>query len=154
MTAGITGDSAVSEYWRTQPAVAAHAIGAQLRRVHDALPADTYPFEWSVETRLSSSSLGSSDGFLDVPAWRSDFESVAIKDARLRASQPPPVDKLVVCHGDPCAPNTLIAKNGQPASVGDLGDMGVADRWADLAVATWSTEWNYDPGWQQTLLDG
>jgi len=125
-----------------------------LRRVHDALPADTYPFEWSVETRLSSSSLGSSDGFLDVPAWRSDFESVAIKDARLRASQPPPVDKLVVCHGDPCAPNTLIAKNGQPASVGDLGDMGVADRWADLAVATWSTEWNYDPGWQQTLLDG
>jgi kanamycin kinase len=122
VTAGITGDSAVSEYWRTQPAVAAHAIGAQLRLVHDALPADTCPFEWSVETRLSSSSLGPSDGFLDVLAWRSDFEGVAIKD-------------------------------GQPAGVVDLGAMGVADRWADLAVATWSTEWNYGPGWQQTLLD-
>ena len=35
----------------------------------------------------------------------------------------------------------------------DLGDLGVADRWADLAIATWSTEWNYGPGWEQLLLD-
>lgn len=31
--------------------------------------------------------------------------------------------------------------------------MGVADRWADLAVATWSTEWNYRPGWDPLLLE-
>jgi hypothetical protein len=31
--------------------------------------------------------------------------------------------------------------------------MGVADRWADLAVATWSTTWNYGHGWESTLLD-
>jgi kanamycin kinase len=30
--------------------------------------------------------------------------------------------------------------------------MGIADRWADLAVATWSTTWNYGPGWEQELL--
>jgi kanamycin kinase len=30
--------------------------------------------------------------------------------------------------------------------------LGVADRWADLAVATWSTQWNYGPGWEQPLL--
>lgn len=30
---------------------------------------------------------------------------------------------------------------------------GVADRWADLAVATWSLEWNYGSGWQPTLLE-
>jgi kanamycin kinase len=34
-----------------------------------------------------------------------------------------------------------------------LGDLGVADRWADLAIATWSTEWNYGPGWDTVLLD-
>jgi kanamycin kinase len=28
----------------------------------------------------------------------------------------------------------------------------VADRWADLAVATWSAEWNYGPGWEDHLL--
>jgi len=35
----------------------------------------------------------------------------------------------------------------------DLGALGVADRWADLAVATWSTTWNYGPRWQAALLD-
>jgi len=29
----------------------------------------------------------------------------------------------------------------------------VADRWADLAIATWSAEWNYGPGWERPLLD-
>ena len=28
----------------------------------------------------------------------------------------------------------------------DVGSLGLADRWADLAVAAWSTEWNYGPG--------
>lgn len=31
--------------------------------------------------------------------------------------------------------------------------LGVADRWADLAVATWSTTWNYGPGWEEPVLD-
>jgi hypothetical protein len=35
----------------------------------------------------------------------------------------------------------------------DLGALGVADRWADLAIATWSTTWNYGPQWQVPLLD-
>jgi kanamycin kinase len=30
--------------------------------------------------------------------------------------------------------------------------VGVADRWADLAVATWSAEGNYGPGWTADLL--
>jgi kanamycin kinase len=28
----------------------------------------------------------------------------------------------------------------------------VADRWADLAVATWSVDWNYGPQWEGLLL--
>lgn len=35
----------------------------------------------------------------------------------------------------------------------DLGDLGVADRWSDLAIATWSTTWNYGEGWEEPLLD-
>jgi aminoglycoside phosphotransferase len=34
----------------------------------------------------------------------------------------------------------------------DLGALGLAGRWADLAVATWSTTWNYGPGWETPLL--
>jgi kanamycin kinase len=68
-------------------------------------------------------------------------------------SDPPSIDRFVVCHGDPCAPNTIIGARGDSMGVVDLGALGVADRWADLAVATWSSEWNYGPGWESVLLD-
>lgn len=68
-----------------------------------------------------------------------------------------PPDRLVVCHGDACAPNTLMADDGSPSGHVDLGDLGVADRWADLAVATLSLDWNYphseDRRWEAMLLD-
>jgi aminoglycoside phosphotransferase len=51
------------------------------------------------------------------------------------------------------APNTLVGDDGGCTGHVDLGDPGVGDRWADLAVATWSTEWNYGPGWERRLLD-
>ena len=63
------------------------------------------------------------------------------------------MDEVVVCHGDACAPNTLITDDGRCSGHVDLGALGVADRWADLAIATWSTTWNYGPRWQVPLLD-
>lgn len=56
------------------------------------------------------------------------------------------VDVLVVTHGDACAPNTLLAGDGSFAGIVDVGQLGVADRWADLAIASWSLEWNFGPG--------
>jgi kanamycin kinase len=52
----------------------------------------------------------------------------------------------------PSAPNTLIADDGTCAGRVDLGVLGIADRWADLAVATWSTTWNHGPRWEDRLL--
>jgi kanamycin kinase len=51
------------------------------------------------------------------------------------------------------APNTLLAADGRWTAHVDLGLLGTADRWADIAVATWSTQWNYGPGWEPLLLD-
>ena len=129
VTAGLPGDSAVADRWRAEPATAVAAIGKGLRAMHDALPVDGCPFSWSAEDRLAKGLVSPPDG------------------------GPPPVDRLVVCHGDPCSPNTLIAEDGRWSGHVDLGELGVADRWADLAVATWSTEWNYGPGWEEALLD-
>jgi hypothetical protein len=53
----------------------------------------------------------------------------------------------------PAHPNTLLDDDGQPSGHVDFGSLGLADQWADLAVATWSTEWNYGPGWTDILLD-
>ena len=73
--------------------------------------------------------------------------------ARRRLPDPPPVDRLVVCHGDACAPNTLLDDAGGWCGHVDLGDLGIADRWADLAVATLSLGWNYEGDWEADFFD-
>jgi kanamycin kinase len=83
---------------------------------------------------------------------REDYELKPVRLLSLESAVPPP-DKLVVCQGDACAPNTLLDDDGHWVGHVDLGRLGVADRWADLAVATWSAEWNYGPGWDRLLLD-
>lgn len=138
-TKGIAAENAVSPRWIADPAPAVRAIGAGLRAMHDALPVEECAFSWSVDERLSRSSR--------VRLTRSSREiSRVLADA-------PPIDRLVVCHGDACAPNTLVNSAGDWVAHVDLGALGVADRWADLAIATWSTVWNYGPGWEDLLLE-
>lgn len=120
LTAPLAGDSAVSPRWTARPAQAVAAIAAGLRVIH-ALPIDN----------LSAALPGSSW------ATRQPVE-LGLRPAILHPA---------VLHGDACAPNTLIDDDGTWASHVDLGDLAVGDRWADLAVAAMSLEWNYGPGW-------
>lgn len=131
VTRALPGDGAVTPRWLADPRRAVRAIGAGLRALHDALPVDECPFEWSPESRLARLAPGRRD----------------------EIGSPPPVDRLVVCHGDPCAPNTVIGPDGRWAGHVDLGALGVSDRWADLAVASMSLEWNYGPGWDAQFFD-
>lgn len=57
-----------------------------------------------------------------------------------------PHEAELVCHGDPCMPNTLMDRSGHFAAHVDLGRLGVADRWADLAIATYSISRDFNPG--------
>jgi kanamycin kinase len=92
-------------------------------------------------------------GGLDPARWHEEHRRIgSVERALDMLADIPPVDKLVVCHGDTCAPNTLIDEDGNCSGHVDLDLLGVADRWADLAVATWSTTWNYGPGWEEPLL--
>ena len=65
---------------------------------------------------------------------------------------PHPDDGAVVLHGDACAPNTIIGPDGRFAGHVDLGAIGVGDRWADLAIASMSLDWNYGDGWQDAFF--
>ncbi|WP_125133050.1 aminoglycoside 3'-phosphotransferase [Microbacterium sp. 10M-3C3] len=134
VTDALPGRSAVDPRWAAEPATAVAAIGAGLRALHDALPVERCPFDWGVPHRLRTAAGRG----IDVPA-------------QLRAA--PPVDRLVVCHGDACAPNTLVGDDGAWTAHVDLGALGVADRWADIAVAVLSVGWNFGPGWDGALLD-
>jgi kanamycin kinase len=152
VTEALPGESAVSPQWTGRPAVAARAIGEGLRALHDALPVPDCPFTWSLEERRGRIlDLAASQG-LDPAGWHPDHAGLDASRALALLADAPPVDRLVVCHGDPCAPNTLIGADGRWSGHVDLGRLGVADRWADLAVATWSLDWNYGPGWSGELL--
>ncbi|MCC2334784.1 aminoglycoside 3'-phosphotransferase [Cellulomonas wangsupingiae] len=146
VTAAVDARSAVVPPWSHRPAEAATAIGAGLRALHDALPVGDCPFDWSARSRVERALEHLAAG--DTPAaWSPEHRALSADEARARLLEPPPADELVVCHGDACAPNTLIGDDGTWAAHVDLGRLGVADRWADLAVAAWSTEWNYGPGY-------
>ncbi|CAM4060408.1 Aminoglycoside 3'-phosphotransferase [Bordetella tumbae] len=58
----------------------------------------------------------------------------------------PEPERLVVCHGDPCVPNALLNSEGGFSAHVDLSRLGVADRWADLAIATYSISWEVNFG--------
>lgn len=150
VTAALDGTSAVDPRWAARPEVAVRALGEGLRALHDRLPVEGCPFTWDVRDRLTRALTG---GREDPATWHPDHAHVTLPDARARLADVPDPDRLVVCHGDPCVPNTLLDGSGRWSAHVDLGTLGVADRWADLAVATWSTQWNYGPGLDGLLLD-
>jgi kanamycin kinase len=149
LTSALPGQNAISPRWVADPSAAVTAIGFGLRAMHDALPVENCPFDWSAASRVERAKLSGSE-----PAhWDPIHQQLTKGEAFRLLEDTPPVDRLVVCHGDACSPNTLITDDGRWSGNVDLGALGVGDRWADLAVATWSTVWNYGPGWEATLLD-
>jgi len=134
VTETVPGVSAVLEPWLSRPVETARALGAGLRAFHDALPVEECPWTWSVAERL---------------------ERLVDPDARERlAAADPGVSRLVVCHGDACAPNTLLGTDGRASAHVDLGGLGVGDLWADLAVLAMSVTWNYGAGFENEVYAG
>ncbi len=150
VTAALAGRSAVDRRWLTDPATAVRAAGRGLRALHDALPVESCPFPWDATTRVASAHRRAAR--LDPSSWSPEHRHLTVEQALDLVGRTPPADRLVVCHGDACVPNTLVGDDGSWCGHVDLGALGVGDRWADLAVATWSTAWNYGPGWEDALI--
>ena len=126
VTATVPGESAVGDAWRARRTEAIRAIGDGLRAIH-AVPIDDFPAQWTSES------------------W--------VGRAPASLGRRPPVDDPVLVHGDACAPNTLISSEGRWTGNVDFGDLAVGDRWADLAVASMSLDWNFGEGHQGDLFD-
>lgn len=152
VTAAVPGRPATDPRWVADPLTAAAAIGHGLRALHDALPVDRCPFSWSTTQRIARADerIAAGQGPAD---WFPEHRHLDLAHARAHIGEPPASEHPVVCHGDACVPNTLVHDDGTFAAHVDLGSLGVADRWADLAVAAWSTEWNYGPGYDSALYD-
>jgi kanamycin kinase len=149
LTRGLMGRSAVDPRWVAEPARAALAIGSGLRALHDALPTDLCRFDWSARTRVAAALARVDAGRRPGADEHADLSAAEV---RARLADVPDLDP-VVCHGDACAPNTLIDDDGRCAGHVDLGALGTGDRWADLAVAAWSMTWNYGPGYERAVYE-
>ncbi len=137
--------------WAARYATVPRVLGAGDGWLHTAgLPGrSAVDPRWVAEPRTAARAIGTGLRLLHdrLPVERCPF------GAPVWVTESPPVDRLVVCHGDACAPNTLIDDAGRCCGHVDLGDLGVADHWADLAVATLSLSWNYAGDWEGELLD-
>ncbi|MFD7311312.1 phosphotransferase [Promicromonospora sp. NPDC059942] len=133
---GTLATSAVEPRWRALAKRSAIAVGLGLRRFHDTLPTDTCPFVRTAQLRVAA-----------LPT-----DTAARASITTTLGDPPPVDRLVVCHGDATVPNTLLDRAGRFAAHVDVGDLGVADRWSDIAVTTRSVTRRYGPGLEPLVL--
>ncbi|WP_460796212.1 phosphotransferase [Microbacterium sp. GXF0217] len=134
VTSAIRGRSAVDPRWIAEPVAAVRAVGEGLRMLHDALPVDECPWEWSIASRFANA----------------ERRGIRLPDVLRDA---PETDRLVVCHGDACMPNTLLDDAGRAIAHVDLAALGTGDRWADIAVASMSTLWNVGPGFDDLLIE-
>jgi aminoglycoside phosphotransferase len=154
VTAPLPGTNAVEDNWIANPATAVRAIGEGLRALHERLPVACCPFSWEAQERVDWAVRAAADGRIDPDTqWHECHQHLTIAAALELAAQTPEIDRLVVCHGDSCAPNTLLTDDGRWSGHVDLGQLGVADRWADVAIATWSAGWNYGEEWEPVLLN-
>jgi kanamycin kinase len=134
LTAALPGSNAIDPSWTSEPERLALALGAGLRRLHE-VAIDGCPFD--ANTRA-----------LEEARKRMDPLSFTAPEALEPVEQ-----DLVVTHGDACLPNFLLEDWSVTGYV-DLGAMGVADRWRDIAVCLWSLERNLGSGWDRAFLQG
>lgn len=152
LTRGVDAPDATDPELRANPGNLVAALGRGLRRFHQA-PVDRCPFDFRLDAALELVRQRLAAGLIDPEADLHPEHRHLTPDgayAQLVASRPESED-LVVCHGDYAFPNALV-EGGEVVAYLDLGELGVADRWWDLAVATWSTVWNLGPGWEATFL--
>jgi len=104
------------------------------------------PVRWDLQHKLEKARAAVAAGEVDVENVEPEtFGENGFKDPAdllgwLCTNQPP--EDLVLSHGDFCLPNVFI-DNQRLSGFIDLGRMGVADRWQDIALCWRSLKHNY-----------
>lgn len=113
-----------------------------LRRLHD-LPIADCPFVRRLVTTVSTARRAVGSGSVEVTdfdysrLWRTPDDLLRELEDGLPQAADLEARDLVVCHGDPCLPNVLFnPETGEATGLVDLGRLGVADRYLDLALVT------------------
>lgn len=153
LTESLPGIPATDEKLTADPASLVPLLAQGLRALHET-PIHDCPFSFRLSDALIHVHHRVESGIVD-PALDFHSEHVhltpgrALKELEMRR---PETEEVVLCHGDYCLPNVLV-DDGRISGYVDLGELGLADRWWDLSVATWSVGWNLGPDWEPAFLD-
>jgi len=152
VTEAADGEPAIAPALLAEPEVLVSTLAEGLRRFH-AAPARRCPFRFEAEAALAHVEDRVAAGLIEPRHLHDEHAHLSAEQALAQLQRERPErESLVVCHGDYCLPNALI-RDGRVATFLDLGELGVADRWWDLAAATWSVTWNLGPGFEDAFLE-
>jgi kanamycin kinase len=154
VTVALPGVDATDDRLRSDPESLVPLLGAGLRAFHEAMPADGCPFDFRLDVALPHCARRVREGSVPRDELHLQWKDLGPDGilSELVATRPATED-AVVCHGDYCFPNVLI-EDGHIAGYLDLGALGLADRWWDIAIGAWSTTWNVDPKWEPLFYEG
>jgi kanamycin kinase len=154
VTAALDGTDATKHELLADPERLVPVLAQALAAFHAAVPVDECPFDFTMPTALEQVRQRIRDGVTEPTDLHPEYRHLTLDDALAEVERlAPDREDLVVCHGDYCFPNVLLDDAGVVTGYIDIGELGVADRWCDLAVAAWSVTWNAGPGWEALFFE-
>jgi kanamycin kinase len=149
VTAEMPGTPATQDHRRPTPDKLVPIVARGLRAFHEALPVADCPFPFTIRVALALAQERLADGRETWDDLHEEHKHLTAAEAVEQLRKTAPIDEdLVVCHGDYCYPNMFIEGDAVTGYL-DLGELGVADRWWDIAIGMWSTTWNVGPGYEE-----
>lgn len=137
----LPGLPASDPYWQCDPNRLVRVLAQSLVRLHQ-LDISTCPFDQRTETKLREVAENVAQGAVDADDFDPENHGRTPEELLERLYQNrPETDDLVVTHGDFCLPN-LMLQQWELSGFIDLGSLGVADRYQDLALCTNSLRYN------------
>lgn len=120
-------------------------FAAFLRALH-ALPVDDCPFDASAAVRLAHARRLVAGAAVDESDFDEDHRGWTAREvlAQVEALAPCATGR-VVTHGDFSLGNLMLDADGRPTGCIDVGRLGIADSWQDIAIL-WNNLRDVDEG--------
>lgn len=115
------------------------------------------PAVWNLDAKLGAARKNVEQGLVDVnnvepeSFGENGFSDPAALLSWLEANRPE--EELVLSHGDFCLPNIFLEKEKLSGFI-DLGRMGLADKWQDIALCYRSLKHNFEGYYGGKVYEG
>ncbi|MEV2279447.1 aminoglycoside 3'-phosphotransferase [Nocardiopsis sp. NPDC049922] len=156
VTTAVPGRSAAEPWPEAQRAAVVDALARFAQRLH-ALPTEACPFDRGLSVLLPLAHA-------QVERWkampgrisadRPGCSAAKVEETLAKAIAAASAEEMVVCHGDFMLPNVMIDPDSLEVSgIVDVGDLGLADRYRDLAAMSWSLAGGLNPQYGPKFAD-